>query len=133
MSKRQLKLGANLSGGGNSISFWRHPDIPVNASVSIEYYKQQARKAEEGKFDLLFIADGLYINEKSNPISSTVSSRLRCYPRWLARRRTSVLWLRCRPRIANRSPLQGSSLRWIRLAADGRDGTSLLLRSKARP
>ncbi|WP_339274114.1 LLM class flavin-dependent oxidoreductase [Paenibacillus sp. FSL W8-0426] len=67
MSKRQLKLGANLSGGGNSISFWRHPDIPVNASVSIEYYKQQARKAEEGKFDLLFIADGLYINEKSNP------------------------------------------------------------------
>lgn len=67
MSKRQLKLGANLSGVGNSISFWRHPDIPVNASVSIEYYKQQARKAEEGKFDLLFIADGLYINEKSNP------------------------------------------------------------------
>jgi len=67
MSKRQLKLGANLSGVGNSISFWRHPDIPINASVSIEYYKQQARKAEEGKFDLLFIADGLYINEKSNP------------------------------------------------------------------
>lgn len=67
MTKRQLKLGANLNGVGNSISFWRHPSIPNDASVSLEFYKQQALKAEEGKFDLLFIADGLYINEKSNP------------------------------------------------------------------
>lgn len=67
MTKRQLKLGANLNGVGNSISFWRHPDIPINASINLEFYKKQARKAEEGKFDLLFIADGLFINEKSNP------------------------------------------------------------------
>lgn len=67
MTKRRLKLGANLNGVGNSISFWRHPDIPINASVSLDFYKKQARKAEEGKFDLLFIADGLFINEKSNP------------------------------------------------------------------
>jgi FMN-dependent oxidoreductase (nitrilotriacetate monooxygenase family) len=67
MTKRQLKLGANLNGVGNSISFWRHPDISVNASVSLDFYKKQALKAEEGKFDLLFIADGLFINEKSNP------------------------------------------------------------------
>jgi FMN-dependent oxidoreductase (nitrilotriacetate monooxygenase family) len=56
-----------LSGVGNSISFWRHPDVRTDASVSLDFYKQQALKAEEGKFDLLFIADGLYINEKSNP------------------------------------------------------------------
>ncbi|WP_336765020.1 LLM class flavin-dependent oxidoreductase [Paenibacillus sp. USHLN196] len=67
MSQRRLKLGANLNGVGNSISFWRHPDIPVNASVSLEFYQKQARIAEKGKFDLLFIADGLFINEKSNP------------------------------------------------------------------
>ncbi|OBZ14859.1 monooxygenase [Bacillus sp. FJAT-27264] len=67
MAKRQLKLGANLNGVGNSISFWRHPNIPINASVSLDFYKEQALKAEEGKFDLLFIADGLFINEKSNP------------------------------------------------------------------
>ncbi|MGV2962401.1 LLM class flavin-dependent oxidoreductase [Paenibacillus sp. AGC30] len=66
MSQRRLKLGANLNGVGNSISFWRHPDIPVNASVSLEFYQKQARIAEKGKFDLLFIADGLFINEKSN-------------------------------------------------------------------
>lgn len=67
MSQRRLRLGANLSGVGNSISFWRHPDIPINASVNLDFYKKQAIKAEEGKFDLLFIADGLFINEKSNP------------------------------------------------------------------
>lgn len=67
MSQRKLKLGANLNGVGNSISFWRHPDVPTDASVSFEFYKKQALKAEQGKFDLLFIADGLFINEKSNP------------------------------------------------------------------
>ncbi|RAW15056.1 LLM class flavin-dependent oxidoreductase [Paenibacillus taichungensis] len=67
MSQRRLRLGANLNGVGNSISFWRHPDIPINASVNLDFYKKQAIKAEEGKFDLLFIADGLFINEKSNP------------------------------------------------------------------
>ncbi|ANY65427.1 monooxygenase [Paenibacillus sp. BIHB 4019] len=67
MTKRQLKLGANLNGVGNSISFWRHPDVPINASVSLDFYKKQAQIAEQGKFDLLFIADGLFINEKSNP------------------------------------------------------------------
>ncbi|MGN7413957.1 LLM class flavin-dependent oxidoreductase [Paenibacillus sp. SAF-068] len=67
MSQRQLKLGANLNGVGNSISFWRHPNIPINASVNLEFYKKQVRIAEKGKFDLLFIADGLFINEKSNP------------------------------------------------------------------
>lgn len=67
MAQRQLRLGANLNGVGNSISFWRHPDIPINASVSLDFYKKQALTAEEGKFDFLFIADGLFINEKSNP------------------------------------------------------------------
>ncbi|MBD3919384.1 LLM class flavin-dependent oxidoreductase [Paenibacillus sp. PR3] len=64
---RQLKLGANLNGIGNSIAFWRHPEVPINASVSLDFYRKQAKIAERGKFDLIFIADGLYINEKSNP------------------------------------------------------------------
>ncbi|KQX48219.1 LLM class flavin-dependent oxidoreductase [Paenibacillus sp. Root444D2] len=65
--QRKLKLGVNISGVGNSMSVWRHPDVSTDASVSLDYYKQQALKAESGKFDLVFIADGLYINEKSNP------------------------------------------------------------------
>lgn len=64
---RQLKLGALLHGVGGSTSMWRHPDAKPDASVNFELYKQWVQKAEEGKLDLIFIADGLYINEKSIP------------------------------------------------------------------
>lgn len=68
MSKqRQLKFGALIHGVGGNISGWRHHDVQADASVSLEFYKEQAQKAEEGKFDLVFIADGVYINEKSIP------------------------------------------------------------------
>ncbi|KPV61062.1 monooxygenase [Paenibacillus sp. A3] len=64
---RKLKLGAIIHGVGGNMAAWRHPKIQADASVSFEFYTQQARKAEEGKFDLVFIADGLFINEKSIP------------------------------------------------------------------
>ncbi|GAB6928973.1 hypothetical protein JCM10914A_29560 [Paenibacillus sp. JCM 10914] len=65
--QRQLKLGALLHGVGGGTSMWRHPDAQPDASVNFELYKQWVQKAEAGKFDLIFIADGLYINEKSIP------------------------------------------------------------------
>ncbi|GGG77326.1 LLM class flavin-dependent oxidoreductase [Paenibacillus radicis (ex Gao et al. 2016)] len=68
MAKRKkLKLGALIHGVGGHIGAWRHPEALTDASVNIEFYKQQAQKAEEGKFDLIFIADGLYITEQSIP------------------------------------------------------------------
>lgn len=66
-NQRKLKFGALIHGVGGNISGWRHPDVQTDASVSLDFYKQQAIKAEEGKFDLVFIADGVYINEKSIP------------------------------------------------------------------
>jgi len=65
--RKQLKLGAIINGVGGTSTDWRHPDVISDASVNIDFYKQQAQKAEEGKFDLVFIADGLYITEKSLP------------------------------------------------------------------
>ncbi|RTE10146.1 LLM class flavin-dependent oxidoreductase [Paenibacillus whitsoniae] len=64
---RQIKLGAIIHGVGGNVSGWRHPDAITDASVNISFYRQQAQKAEAGKFDLVFIADGLYITEKSIP------------------------------------------------------------------
>ncbi|MFC5469856.1 LLM class flavin-dependent oxidoreductase [Cohnella suwonensis] len=64
---KKLKLGTIIHGVGGNVSAWRHPSVPVDASVNLEFYKKQARIAEAGKFDLVFIADGLYINEKSIP------------------------------------------------------------------
>ncbi|WP_282935944.1 LLM class flavin-dependent oxidoreductase [Paenibacillus sp. RC67] len=68
MSKeRKIKFGAIIHGVGGNMAAWRHPKATADASVNFDFYTQQAQKAEEGKFDLVFIADGLYINEKSIP------------------------------------------------------------------
>ncbi|WP_040949834.1 LLM class flavin-dependent oxidoreductase [Gorillibacterium massiliense] len=64
---KKLKLGTIIHGVGGNVSAWRHPEVPADASVNLEFYKRQAQIAESGKFDLVFIADGLYINEKSIP------------------------------------------------------------------
>ncbi|RAI64846.1 LLM class flavin-dependent oxidoreductase [Pseudomonas fluorescens] len=68
MSKqRQLKLGAMIHGVGHGWGEWRHPQARPNASVSFDFYKQQAQLAEAAKFDFVFIADSLHIHEKSSP------------------------------------------------------------------
>jgi FMN-dependent oxidoreductase (nitrilotriacetate monooxygenase family) len=64
---RKIKLGFILHGVGRTWNDWRHPDRPVDASTSFAYYTQQAQLAEKGKFDFLFVADSLSINEKSSP------------------------------------------------------------------
>ncbi|UQZ82306.1 Putative monooxygenase MoxC [Paenibacillus konkukensis] len=66
-AQRKIKFGAIIHGVGGNMGAWRHPDAIADASVNFDFYKQQAQKAEAGKFDLVFIADGLYINEKSLP------------------------------------------------------------------
>ena len=65
--KRQVKLGAMIHGVGGGWADWRHPDSLPNASTNIDFYQQQALKAEEGKFDFVFIADSVSINKNSSP------------------------------------------------------------------
>ena len=65
--QRKLRFGTIIHGVGGNISGWRHPEVPSDASVNLEYYKAQAQKSEEGKFDFVFIADGLHINRQSIP------------------------------------------------------------------
>ncbi|XID93429.1 LLM class flavin-dependent oxidoreductase [Paenibacillaceae bacterium WGS1546] len=65
--RKKIKFGAIIHGVGGNIAGWRHPEVPADASVSFPFYKKQAQLAEAGKIDLVFIADGLYITEKSIP------------------------------------------------------------------
>lgn len=65
--QRQLRLGTILHGASGNMSAWRHPAAPADASINFDFVKETARKAEAGKLDFLFVADGLYINEKSIP------------------------------------------------------------------
>lgn len=67
MSKRQLHLGAILTGVGNDQYNWRHPDVPGNASIDINWYVEQAKLAEAAKFDLIFIVDSPFITPDTSP------------------------------------------------------------------
>lgn len=61
MSKRKekLRLGAFIYPGGHHVAAWRHPKAQADAGVNAAHYKAMARLAEAGKFDLIFLADGV--------------------------------------------------------------------------
>ena len=46
---------------------WRAEDVARDASIELNHYISVAKRAEEAGFSFAFIADGLYINEKSHP------------------------------------------------------------------
>jgi FMN-dependent oxidoreductase (nitrilotriacetate monooxygenase family) len=63
----QLKLGAILGGVGMTPTGWRHPDVPGDASIDIDWYRRGAQQAEAAKFDFVFIVDSPYITPDSAP------------------------------------------------------------------
>lgn len=67
MNKRRINFGVMLQGPGINVNAWRHPSVPADASSSFNYYVEKSRKAEAAGIDFIFIADGLYIHEKSAP------------------------------------------------------------------
>ncbi|MBW6530368.1 LLM class flavin-dependent oxidoreductase [Sphingomonas sp. RRHST34] len=69
MTKRQLKLGLVPTGVGGPGEYnrWLDPEIPVDASVSIDWYIDVVRHAEAAKFDLVFIVDSQFITPDSPP------------------------------------------------------------------
>ncbi|MDQ6525102.1 LLM class flavin-dependent oxidoreductase [Nocardioides sp. LHD-245] len=68
-TKRQIHLGAVPygTGGPGSHTLWLDPDIPGDASVSLDWYTEIARLAERGCFDLLFVVDSQFITPHSPP------------------------------------------------------------------
>lgn len=64
---RKLKLGFILHGVGRGWGDWRHPDVDVTASTSFAFYTRQTQLCERGKFDFVFVADSLSINDKVSP------------------------------------------------------------------
>ncbi|WP_336814842.1 LLM class flavin-dependent oxidoreductase [Bosea sp. MMO-172] len=67
MSRTRLTFGLMLQGAGSHMNAWRHPSNPADASVNLDFFIRNARKAEENGIAFAFVADGLYINEKSIP------------------------------------------------------------------
>jgi FMN-dependent oxidoreductase (nitrilotriacetate monooxygenase family) len=67
MSGANIKFGIMLHGAGGHMNSWKHPSGPADASLNLDFYVESARKAEAAGFAFAFVADGLYINEKTIP------------------------------------------------------------------
>ncbi len=65
-----MRLGLSTRGVGYHIAAWRHPDVPPGGAESLGFFLENARLAEAGKFDFMFLADGLGIRAKDNPPGS---------------------------------------------------------------
>ncbi|NWK94632.1 LLM class flavin-dependent oxidoreductase [Sphingobium lactosutens] len=69
MTQRQLKLGlvpTGVGGPGDS-NRWLDTDIPLDASINIDWYIDIVRQAEAARFDLVFIVDSQFITANSPP------------------------------------------------------------------
>jgi FMN-dependent oxidoreductase (nitrilotriacetate monooxygenase family) len=67
MSDKPIPFGIMLHGAGGHMHAWKHADNPPDASVNLPFLTQQVQKAEAHGIIFAFVADGLYINEKSIP------------------------------------------------------------------
>ena len=64
---KKVKFGVMLNGPGGHMNAWRSEDVPEDASINFDFLKSVSKKAEDAAFSFLFVAYGLYINDKSIP------------------------------------------------------------------
>ncbi|RIP37361.1 LLM class flavin-dependent oxidoreductase [Staphylococcus gallinarum] len=67
MTRKNIDFGIMLNGPGSHMHAWKSPEVPSDASTNFDFQLTIARKAENAGFSFLFVADGLYIHEKSIP------------------------------------------------------------------
>ena len=75
------------------------PDAPCS---NLDYAKKIARKAEQGKLDFLFVADGLFINEKSIPHFLNRFEPLTLLSALARQRREQRQWLKAIQKVRDR-------------------------------
>ena len=61
-----MKLGAFLPAPGHHVAAWRHPNAIPYGGLDLGYYTAIAKTAERGKFDMLFLSDGVGIRTHYN-------------------------------------------------------------------
>lgn len=71
-SARQIRLGVSVRNPYH-IAGWRHPDSPRDGEFDFGHYIRVAQLAERGKFDMLFLADGVGVRAKDHPARRMVA------------------------------------------------------------
>jgi FMN-dependent oxidoreductase (nitrilotriacetate monooxygenase family) len=67
MTTSPIRFGLMLHGAGGHMNAWKHPSVPADASVNLQHYIRTTQLADAHGIAFAFVADGLYINEKSIP------------------------------------------------------------------
>ena len=62
-----MKLGLSMRYLGYHAAAWRDPDVDPNGASKLSHFKRVARLAEDARFDMLFLADGIGIRAKDEP------------------------------------------------------------------
>lgn len=65
-AKRQIHLGLFLQGAGHHVSGWRHPKAEAG-SENFDLLRRVTQMAEQAKFDMVFLADGLTSGVDAHP------------------------------------------------------------------
>ncbi|WP_311272881.1 MULTISPECIES: LLM class flavin-dependent oxidoreductase [unclassified Rhizobium] len=65
-AKRQIHLGLFLQGAGHHVSGWRHPNAEAG-SENFDLLRRVSQMAEQAKFDMVFLADGLTSGVDAHP------------------------------------------------------------------
>jgi alkanesulfonate monooxygenase SsuD/methylene tetrahydromethanopterin reductase-like flavin-dependent oxidoreductase (luciferase family) len=52
-----MSLGLSIANIGYHHAAWRHPAVPAGGAMDFAHYRHCARLAEEGRFDMIFLAD----------------------------------------------------------------------------
>lgn len=67
MTKGKIDFGIMLNGPGSHMHAWKSNEVPDDASTNFDFQLEIAKRAEAAGFSFVFVADGLYIHEKSIP------------------------------------------------------------------
>jgi FMN-dependent oxidoreductase (nitrilotriacetate monooxygenase family) len=73
--KKKIKLGLSMRYLGYHLGSWRHPEVQPDGSSDFECFLDVVKTAENAKFDMVFLADGIGIRSNDEPRGSLMRSR----------------------------------------------------------
>lgn len=73
--KKQIKLGLSMRYLGYHAGAWRHPEVQPDGTSDFRCFLEAVQTAERGRFDMVFLADGIGIRANDEPPGSLCRSR----------------------------------------------------------
>ncbi len=62
-----MSLGLSIANIGYHHAAWRHPAVPPGGAMAFAHYRHCAKLAEEGRFDMIFLADTASVPALDSP------------------------------------------------------------------